>query len=535
MQKRRSHSTPIIARHLQKLNLLLKFSASLLVVGGLTSFSIATAADFKLPEQNLSVSDRLLLLAIDDQSLQPSDDVQLKLNKPQVRKQPVLAPESGDVSAPDSMASHFYGSVVHHEGKYQMWYYSVSLKRESDKLKQGPVCYAESDDGIHWTKPKLGQVEIAGSKQNNALLLPEEITQCAAVILDEADPDPNRRYKMVYTALTHTWVFRPATSPDGIHWTASEDYPVDQFLEMGSLLKFGDQFVAHGQGIGKDANGNPEGRQGYASTSTNFSDWNKQYVSTFRLPEPDDIKLRGLVGDYPQVHLGIGASSFGNVAVGLYGIWHNPPIDKRRKKGWYGAGLITCDLGLVVSNDGVQFREPIKDNIYISSEESPVTPVPGIIDPTILCQANGILNVGDQTLIYHGRWRNATITGKDYYAEVALATLPRDRWGSLQLTEEATSGSILSQPITLPAGECDIQLNADEVEHITIEVADASGDLIPEFSGENSGTIDATEKHTASVNWPAGSLFQLEGKTVQLRIGLTNKASKLYAVYLNAP
>ncbi len=32
------------------------------------------------------------------------------------------------------------------------------------------TCYAESADGIHWIKPKLGLYEIAGSKENNVVL-----------------------------------------------------------------------------------------------------------------------------------------------------------------------------------------------------------------------------------------------------------------------------------------------------------------------------------------------------------------------------
>ncbi len=30
--------------------------------------------------------------------------------------------------------------------------------------------YCESRDGIHWTKPKLGLIEIDGSKDNNVIL-----------------------------------------------------------------------------------------------------------------------------------------------------------------------------------------------------------------------------------------------------------------------------------------------------------------------------------------------------------------------------
>ena len=34
----------------------------------------------------------------------------------------------------------------------------------------GPkVSYAESEDGIHWEKPKLGIIDVGGSKQNNVV------------------------------------------------------------------------------------------------------------------------------------------------------------------------------------------------------------------------------------------------------------------------------------------------------------------------------------------------------------------------------
>ncbi len=507
-------------------------SCTLVLVGALLQLSTHGADPaFRLPESDLTVGDAVVLLAIDDQSLCDRQNVVLTLNQPTVRREPVLTPERGDLKAPDSMASHFYGTVLHDQGKYRMWYYAVSLRAKPYDLKQGPVCYAESRDGIHWTKPDLGQVEINGSTDNNAIKLPDESTQCAAVILDEDDPD--HRYKMLYTTLTHTWVFRPATSPDGIHWTAAEGYPTERFLEMGSFYKFGNRYIVHGQGVGKDKNGDPEGRQGYASTSADLVRWDQDYHETFRLPEPKDVASRGLVGDYPQVHLGVGATSFGNVAVGLYGIWHNPSEAQRRKKGWYGAGLITCDLGLVVSNDGVTFREPVKNHVFISGKESPVTPVPGVDDPTILCQANGILNVGDKTLIYHGRWRNATITGQDYYAEVALATLPRDRWGSLRLAEGASQGSVWSAPITVPEGGCRISLNAHGMADVTVELADENGDLLPSYSGKNRGILQDAQGTTFAVRWQDETLAALGRQTVRVKLGLSSDEARLYAVYLD--
>ena len=159
--------------------------------------------------------------------------------------------------------------------------------------------------------------------------------------------------------------------------------------------------------------------------------------------------------------------------------------------------------------------------------------VPGTNDPTILCQANGILNVGDKTLIYHGRWRNATISGQNYYAEVALATLPRDRWGSLHLAANATDGTVWSAPITLPMGGCNILLNADRAENLSVELADEGGNLLPAYSGESRGTVQVANAN--AVVWADRGLAHLGGKTVRLKLKLQGKNTKLYAVTLETP
>ena len=59
--------------------------------------------------------------------------------------------------------------------------------------------------------------------------------------------------------------------------------------------------------------------------------------------------------------LGVGAAGFGNVMVGLYGCWHN-------KADFYE---ISGDLGLLVSNNGLTFREPVKGHIWLAAADSP--------------------------------------------------------------------------------------------------------------------------------------------------------------------
>ena len=233
------------------------------------------------------------------------------------------------------------------------------------------------------------------------------------------------------------------------------------------------------------------------------------------------------------MHLGVGATSFGNVCVGLYGLWHNAEFNKKFDQ-------ISCDFGLLISNDGLKFREPVKGHRYLRREQSLATAVPGHEFNTILCQANGILNVGDETRIYHGRWRNAN--GRDgsdllkyYSGEVALATLPRDRWGGFSLDPEQNEGSITSATMALSKSNPTIQLNADGGRGIKVDILDEHFQPVIEFSGPRGGVVVVDGGLDCPVQWPAGSLSGIAGKLVRLQIQLTrqgNTSPRIYAVSL---
>ena len=147
-----------------------------------------------------------------------------------------------------------------------------------------------------------------------------------------------------------------------------------------------------------------------------------------------------------------------------------------------------------------------------------------------MCQANGILSVGDETRIYHGRWRNAP-EDKGYYGEVALATLPRDRWGALGFFPKATEGllmrpleeaSVWSLPVALPKCGWQVFLNAEGTRAMRMEIADEKFNLFPAFSGKNSGTCKDTDGLHCAVKFKS-DLAALGGKTVRLRINLNRQ------------
>lgn len=510
------------------------------------------------------------LLAIDDVSLPFRKNVCLYLNKPAVRREPVLAPSLPDSNAPDNLAAHFYGTVLHDAGKFRMWYYACHRGMNPDwpprkmqqvakkpgwligvkdgfEVVQGPLCYAESDDGITWTKPALGQVLFKGSRANNALDLPHTIVSGAAVIKDAADPDPSRRYKMVYQffpdqtdPVIPEYGTMPsiacAVSPDGLRWSVAAMPFVNQFVEHCSFIRHNGQYIVHSQAFPgwsgqRTEGGAGGGRTGVAHATHDFDRWPDLWQWAFALPEPADPAKRNSDNAYDQVHLGIGASTFGNVCVGVYGLWHSAAFGD-------DFGKISCDLGLVVSNDGIRFREvgATPGQPYIHRDDSPVTPAPGRAYNTILCQGNGILNVGDETRIYHGRWRNAGQKAEDiaehYRAEVALATLPRDRWGALGLNPGANEGAICSAPVVMPAGGCELRINADGVAGLSIDLLDERFNAIPGFTG---GQFAGPDGLDCPVHWDGHALAELADYTVRVQVNLKQRAEcppQVYALYL---
>jgi len=504
------------------------------------------------------------LLAIDDVSLPFRKNVCLHLGRPDVRAEPVLTPSPFDSNAPDNLAAHFYGTVLHDQGMFRMWYYACHWGKNPDwppKLMQqvakpapwlgeqyplyaGPVCYAESDDGITWRKPPLGQVLFKGTLANHAVAIPHVIIGACNVIKDPADPDPARRYKMVYQYFPdqsdphiEEYGWRPtialACSPDGLAWTMTSIPFVNQFVEQSSFMRHDGRYVVHYQVMDSWAGWRSEGgakcgRLGVARVSADWDHWPDVAAEAFALPEPEDPALRGMHGAYDQVHMGIGAASFGNVCVGLFGRWHNADNTRAFRE-------ISCDLGLVVSNDGVHFREPVRGHRFIRRQDSPAPSVPGVAAQTCLCQGNGIVNVGGQTRLYHGRWRNVGAyedreSLRHYYAEVGLATLPRDRWGGLTLNDDAADGAIVSMPLLL-SNTSELKINADTTAGVCVDLLDENFRPIQGFAD---GTVQG-EGLECPVRWVGRAIGELVGQPIRVQIRLCRQgetAPRMYAMYL---
>jgi hypothetical protein len=109
-----------------------------------------------------------------------------------------------------------YATVIKDGAVYRMYYRGLPVAT-ADGSAEAVVAYAESKDGMAWTKPDLGLFSVMGTRHNNVVLTNAPYTHNFSPLLDE-NPDAASAAK--YKALGGTEVsgLHAFQSADGIHW-----------------------------------------------------------------------------------------------------------------------------------------------------------------------------------------------------------------------------------------------------------------------------------------------------------------------------
>ncbi len=524
--------------------------AAFAVTPGRISASRGSTPFVKKP-QNAKTEE--IIFSFDDYSIPWQHN--LKITLVEARKHPanpVL--RRGPKSAPDNGHAILYGTVIKDGDRFRMWYLAMF---ESEIVKGQapgnwrPMCYAESNDGINWVKPELGLVEFNGNKRNNICLIegtPHSLTRIndfLSVLYEPDDPDPQQRYKSVYIAhvpyedikgglsnIGHKektpCVTIAATSADGLSWKVVGDRPVvagGERFEVSSIYKFGDFYYSTGQLLSPWAwlpDGQDAGRVIMVYRSPDFVSWSKAKAFGFaRHGQLTNPPVKG-----QQSHLGAGLWNRGNVLVGLYGIWQDGlPADQRPKGASHLLGT-HIDLGLLISNDGIHYREPVPDFKIISRGKE------GEWDDVALLQGNAFVNEGDKTMIWYSHWDTG---GKLESMEIGLATLRRDGFGFLSRKEEDNDAHFITAP-QWTEKKTSLAINVEGLHTgapLTIELFDHLDRPLPGYSGADAAVIssDGLQQH---VIWPRKSFLPANKKFAVKVTFPVNSTAKVYALYLIA-
>ncbi|MEQ9409047.1 MAG: hypothetical protein RIK87_15025 [Fuerstiella sp.] len=105
---------------------------------------------------------------------------------------------------------------------YRGWQHDEKMKASHKEV----TCYAESKDGIHWTKPDLGLFEWNGSKHNNIIWLGPGTHNFTAFLDTNPAAPPKSRYKAFGGVGSFGGGLVPFESADCIHWKQTREKPV---------------------------------------------------------------------------------------------------------------------------------------------------------------------------------------------------------------------------------------------------------------------------------------------------------------------
>lgn len=448
-------------------------------------------------------------------------------------------------------------------GKYQLWYQAYAGKRAMAKTHECVVCYAESDDGIAFTKPNLGLFDFNGEKETNIVLLGSGVLgdrYCNSVIFDPRDADESRRYKMAFTdwsrdASGEVWVgMHVAFSPDGIRWTKHSDQP--RYRSYHGIKKVQPPFVGENPNrqiaspdgrvrhqarlpltlsdaadvifdprrerfvlYGKMWIGGPDGGLGWKhgmgrSESRDFLSWSKPQL----VCAPDD-------SDGPLE-------------------FHTSPVFLHRERYFClnqilnRAGGGVMDIELMVSRDGLEWERPFRERRFISR-----SPGEQFDSGTIVTNSNMIMH-GDEMRMYYGAYSSgaigggSNITGDRQKSGVGLVMLPLDRFAGIHSEPELPTpksksppniGQITLRPLDL-SGVAEISLNANATGGaVWGELLDEDGYRVPGFDKASCEPLrsDALRHRLA---WKEKSLRDLPPGRYHLRLHL--EKSEAFAVTL---
>ncbi|MSU37301.1 MAG: hypothetical protein EXS36_19835 [Pedosphaera sp.] len=386
--------------------------------------------------------------------------------------------------------------------EFKMWYGAYSDAPTKPAGQGYRVCYAISNDGIHWTRPSLGQVEFGGTRKNNIISWGENWMRRPKIMKDQHETDPERLYKMTYVdVIGGKPAIAKAFSRDGIRWHLNaDDKPWFTNAYNANLLGWDERiqrYVLFRRVIDLQ---HAIGR----SLSRDFSDWS----------EPEVVLAPG-PGELDKNFQGLAAFFYEDVCFGFLSVRDQP-----RK--FYNSEL-------VVSRDGAKWQRFSPGELFLQHGES------GSWDSEAVTAVAPVV-FGDWIWIYYtgtnyphsgaslGPVQNGWIkNGLRIQSAIGLANLRLDGFVSLDANDQA--GTLTTKTIEA-AGE--LRINANVRGEMRIGILDGSGKPLHGFSEKDCEPI-RTDHLRHKVQWAGKSSREALGGGRPIRLRFNMRSASLYA------
>ncbi len=270
--------------------------------------SIILASSISFAAEPIDIGNRLELF-IDNHLIEKiAGDVTQEMLKPEPREVIIVtdSPWEGNTSG-------YY--TLFQDGElfrmiYRGWQHDEKMKAEHKEV----TCYAESKDGIRWTKPNLGLFEWKGSKANNIVMLTPGTHNFTAFRDNNPATPPESRYKAVGGG---GGGLLPFESADCKHWRLIQKKPIitDGAFDSQNLVfwdtdrkEYRAYWRIFTKGVTTEKNWKPEGfRAIRTATSKDFMTWGNQADLTYGKETPAQHLYTNAIQKYFRApHLFIG-------------------------------------------------------------------------------------------------------------------------------------------------------------------------------------------------------------------------------------
>jgi hypothetical protein len=408
--------------------------------------------------------------------------VSLQLQTP-VRREIVLVTDQ-PWEGPDS--AYF---TVFQDGPLVRLYYRGLVPGGADTSTGQVTCYAESTDGIHFTRPNLGLVDFHGSKENNIIYRGIEAHNFAPFRDGNPAAKPEERYKALAGIQSKLYAF---VSPDGIRWQKLQAQPVMTKGDFDSLnLSFWDERTQNYRCFSRFGDGGVRSVQ--SCTSTDFIHWID--------PTPNRYPKSA-----PKEHFYTNGTRPCPGAPHIYLSFPKRFVPERRKFADYKE-MGVSDAIFLSSRDGVNW-----DRTFLEAWVRP-----GHDDRNWTQRSNmpawGIVQLDPSEFSLY-------ITEHYEWPDHRLRRITVRRHGFASVHAGAAGGEFTTRPVTFTGRNLILNYATSAAGAIQVEVQDAQGQPIEGRSLVEMPVLFGDELD-AVVRWKSGSdLSSLIGKPVRFRFVL---------------
>jgi len=443
-----------------------------------------------------------LQLFLDDYLIESITNLELKLHSP-VPAEVVLRK---DRPWEDTT---LYDPVVIKDGpRYRMWY------RANFNAPPFYTGYAESRDGIHWSKPSLGLIAFKGSRENNLVWSSGTDTRKGCVLSIFKDTNPNasedERYKAIAVG-PKCKTLLALVSPEGFRWRLLRADPILRDPKEKSPfdshnITFWDaargRYVVYLRGWPQ---GWPKGiRSVCRSTSTDFRTWSAPEFLHLGNSTPEHLYKNAATPYYrrPDVLL----------------MFPKRFLEKRKADpNWSHTGL--SDIVFMSSRDGLHW-----DRRFM---EAFIRPGPDPLNwhESALEVGQGLVPTPDgrMSLYYIQNYRTDSV-------RICRGTLRVD--GLVSVHAHYAGGEFLTRPIVFQGERLVINYATSAAGSLRVEIQDVRGKVLPGFAMSDCREIYGDHLDRV-VTWRGAScIARLSGEVVRLRIEM--KDADLYCLQFQA-